>query len=402
MIAKEIEDFSADVETKDSRSPSQDCPWCNGKEYHHKSSTLTLHREIIDFVKWIAPTKEEMHLRALVIERFRSAMSILWPDAKLIVHGSSATKTYLPNGDIDFVVYGAPKDVPDEILLTELRDHLNSLQIFRKSDVISAKCPIIKGIEKPFGFHVDIAVNNYNGILNIHRNRVLLQTYPALYPLLMFLKFLLFQMRLDEPFHGGISSNTLQQMIIFIIQSTKINERLNLGKLLQTFLRTFGNTFNYITTGISTRAGGRLFSRVEANRIKWRNPINLCIEDPQLPGNFLGENSFKCDEFRNRCHRAFNNMMKVSPHYEQSMLLRIITRPDWLIARRAEMKKQYQALLGNAVESIPLFAENSEEGWVAYPKRKNFRERDYEKRDDDRIRRWSNDGYRRRNKFYDK
>lgn len=361
MIQPIIEQQCNDVQVVDSKSPSNDCPWCNGKEYHHSSSTLRLHREIIDFVKWISPTPEERHLRDIVILRFRNALKLLWPESKLILHGSSANQTYLPNGDIDFVVYGPPKNCTDEKLLEDLNLHLNSLNLFRGSEIIrSARCPIIKGVEKPFGYHIDIAVNNYNGILNIKRNRKLMEVYPALYPLFMFLKFFMFQIRLDEPYHGGISSNTLQQMIVFVIQSSSDRDQLSLGRLLQLFFKTFGDTFNYITTGFSTREGGRLFSKLDLGRVDWKYPIALCIEDPQNPGAFLGENCFRCYEFRKYCYSSFSKLMRESTSYQQSILLRIIERPNWLINYRSDLLKQYQTLVGNPTESIPLIQPKEE------------------------------------------
>ena len=268
-----------------------------------------------------------------------------------IYHGLSDGAS---GSDIDFVVHletteAAPK------LLRDLNDHLAALQLFRSSEVLEgAKCPIIKGVEKPFGFHVDIAINNDNGILNIERNRRVMEEYPALFPLLMFLKFFLFQNRLDEPYRGGISSNTLQNMILFVIQASPEENKTNLGKLLISFFKTFGTTFNYITTGISTRCGGRLFSRIALDRVNWKTPVCLCIEDPQIPGRFLGENCYECFTFRSKCHLSFKRVMSDGPVDEQSMLLRVISKPEWIIRKRDELSKQYQALLGNAVECFSL------------------------------------------------
>jgi non-canonical poly(A) RNA polymerase PAPD5/7 len=333
-----------------------------GNEYASNKTTLCLHRELLDFAEWMLPTREERHLRYLVIQRFKNSVKQLWPNAVTICHGSSATHTYLPTGDIDLVIHRQMDSTPAESLLEELNTYLNSLQIFRSSEVIqSARCPIIKGIEKPFGFHVDIAINNENGILNIHRNKRIMETYPSLLPLLMFFKFFLYQNRLDEPFRGGISTNTLQNMIVFIIQSADPPlEQRNLGKMMVAFFKTFGTTFNYITTGISVRSGGRLFSRLENDRVNWKTPVCLCVEDPQLPGQFLGENCYQCLTFRTKCHQAHQRLMRGGVRDEQSLLLRVIQRPDIILKRRAELSKQYQSLLGNAVESFAL--SNKEEG----------------------------------------
>jgi non-canonical poly(A) RNA polymerase PAPD5/7 len=354
MVDPALEAFSASVKLVRSSRRSDECPWCNGFDYQAPSTSLCLHRELIDFAKWMGPTPEERHLRMLVIHRFRNAIRALWPDAITVCHGSSATATYLPSGDIDFVVCRESTDTPIDVQLMQLNEHLISMQVFRKSEVIGqAKTPIIKGVEKPFGFKIDLAIDNENGVLNVERNRKLMQTYPAIYPLLMFLKFFLFQYRLDEPFHGGLSTNTLQNLILFILQSTPADGRLHLGKLMLSFFKTFGKSFNYITTGISVREGGRLFSRIEQSRVNWAAPVRLSVEDPQNPGQFLGENGFECMRFRDRCDHAYDRLMAENQP-PGSMLLRVIQRPDWIIHRRQELMDHYRVLLGNASECVSL------------------------------------------------
>lgn len=331
---------------------SKDCPWCNGKEYQHNSTYLCLHREILDFTRWILPSEKEKHLRFLVIKRFQVAIKQLWPNAKVICHGSTATGTFLPNGDLDFCVVGLP-EVNELDLLEELNDHLRNLQIVAKSTVISAKCPIIKGVEKPFGFHFDISVNNENGILNIRRNLAYFKKYPSLVPMLMVLKIFLYQEKLDEPFKGGISSNTLIQLCIFIIQASKTDGSMNLGRLIGSFFSIFGRNFNYFTCGISTREDGTLFSRIDANRLNFKSPVTLCVEDPQLIGNFLGENAFATPEFRAACNEACNKLYR-SSEAEQSIILRFLKFPGVLVAIRSELLKQYDSLQGTPVEGFKL------------------------------------------------
>jgi non-canonical poly(A) RNA polymerase PAPD5/7 len=357
MIQRCLREVGEDVSLVRASRPSDSCPWCNGFEYRSESTSLALHREIVDFVAWIGPTREEKYLRCLVITRFRNCVKTLWPSARTICHGSSAVDCYLPSGDIDFVVYDPPGDGSPLELLLQLHRHLQELQVFVHSEVIrSARVPIIEGIEKPFGYRIDIAlaIGSVNGILNIERNRNLFQAYPALYPLLMFVKFFVFQARLDEPYHGGIGSNTLQNMSLFVIQAAAEGRKLNLGHLLVNFFKLFGRDFNYVRAGIATRNGGRLFSKADIGRVKREAPVRLCIEDPQIPGKYLGENSSKCPEFKAKCRVAYENLMSEGRPNEQSMLLRIITRPDVLIRRKDELARHYATLAGKAIESFSL------------------------------------------------
>jgi DNA polymerase sigma len=56
-------------------------------------------------------------------------------------------------------------------------------------------------------------------------------------------------------------------MVVFIIHASPPDRQLHLGQLLIAFFRTFGQTFNYATTGISTRGDGRLFSRLDTDPV---------------------------------------------------------------------------------------------------------------------------------------
>jgi non-canonical poly(A) RNA polymerase PAPD5/7 len=351
MIDPSLDKFCKDVKTENYEG-SGGAPWCNGKVYTNDSSFLCIHREILDFVRWVQPTESEKHIRYLVVRTFRSAVSLLWPDSKTICHGSTATDTFLPNGDMDFSIVGAPEG-SQEALLGELCNHLLNLQIVSRAKVIHAKCPIIKCVEKPFNFNVDISIDNINGILNIRRNISLMQKYKELYPLLMILKVFLCQEGLDEPYNGGISSNTLIHLIVYILQAAGDKEKGNLGKLLLSFFKVFGKEFNFFTTGISTRNGGVLFSRIKADRLQFKSPVTLCVEDPQVPGSFLGENAFNCPKFRNSCYNAFRNINSQRSN-EQSILTRFLEYPKQLEYARNDLRKHYQSITGTLKDGIKL------------------------------------------------
>jgi DNA polymerase sigma len=145
-----------------------------------------------------------------------NVINTVWPDATVVCHGSTATRTDLPSFDIDLVVPGDPTLGP--CLFPALHAHLESLKAFQTSEVIGhARILIIKGAEKSVGFQIDISINAEAGRLNVPRIRDLLAAYPVMYPLVMFGKLLLFQYQLDDPFRGGIGGITLQYMALFTI-----------------------------------------------------------------------------------------------------------------------------------------------------------------------------------------
>lgn len=355
MIFNDLIEKSSSVQVIPHPKPSDYAPWCNGNEYIEKDINLCLHQEIIDFTRWILPTKKEIHMRILTIRRISTAIKIYYPEAKVICHGSSATSTFLPDGDLDFVVFGVLNELSSTSILENINLGLNNLGIFYKSKVIEARCPIIKATEKPFGFQVDIAVGNENGILNIQRHKNYMSKYHALTPLLMVLKIFLTQNELDQPYTGGISSNTLMQMIIFIIQSIQKNYQDHLGVLLKLFFKIFGSCYNYFQIGISTINDGYLFKRKDKQFVDWKKPFALCIIDPQNYLNTLGGNSFECYKFRSCCHTAFVSMLRGKRKNEQSILQRFINigskRIHQMIERRKQLSKYYDSISG--VDSIP-------------------------------------------------
>lgn len=91
---------------------------------------------------------------------------------------------------------------------------------------------------------------------------------------LMFMKS---QRKLNDTYTGGLGSFVLCAMIASFLQMRKRLERRrkvqltwNLGALLVELFHLYGNTFNYMHTGISIKDGGLFFRKRE--RKDWENP----------------------------------------------------------------------------------------------------------------------------------
>lgn len=171
----------------------------------------------------------------------------------------------------------------------------------------------------------------------------------------MFLKVFLVQYHLDAPFTGGVSSNTLIQMILLIIQSLPSEKQVDAGMICKLFFKCYGVVFNYPAVGISTVGDGYVFNRFRHGMLNCRNPNSLCIEDPQNRGVFLGGNAYRCLELRERCEGAFRVLSRKPIFDEQSMLLRVVkTEFTAKMARRKEeLEGSYQKLIG--IECLPLW-----------------------------------------------
>lgn len=62
------------------------------------------------------------------------------------------------------------------------------------------------------------------------------------------------------------------------------------------------------------------FDKLDLYRVSWNTPICISIEDPQIPGNFLGENAFNTFEFRKKCSDAYLKLISNRSFNERSLL----------------------------------------------------------------------------------
>ena len=65
---------------------------------------VQLHNEIVEFHNYYGPKESDGIVRREFYEKVKREIGFLWPDAKVRVFGSTATKLYLPMSDIDLVV----------------------------------------------------------------------------------------------------------------------------------------------------------------------------------------------------------------------------------------------------------------------------------------------------------
>lgn len=377
MISPELDQFCAGVHLEKSRqSNTNDCPWCNGNDYRNKKPELCLHREILDFTRWIVLTSEEKYLIATLTARMQTVLNIIWPGSKIIYTGASLSNTMIGSDLVEYTIINLPNDDSSAPQLEILQQALTTIKALRKSEI---KDGILQGIENPNGLRISISLNNLDGIIQGQREKKAIELYPALYPLVILVKFFIFQSRLDEKF----SHHLAFQISMSIIQSAPPQKKLDLGYLSSQFLKFFGTSFNYIACGISIRNGGFLFNRFDKSTkcsINWKSPNAICIEDPVHPGSFIGNDMNDIFGFRSRCYECFQRLKRVKNDCldargsgrdgcPQSLLISFLNRPDFIIRQRADKIRNYQAMIGNAITSFDLTEVDSNEG---KNKRKGF------------------------------
>ncbi|KAJ0171241.1 hypothetical protein K1T71_012791 [Dendrolimus kikuchii] len=327
------------------------CPW-RVPSYNYKPGILGLHEEIEHFYLYMSPTETEHLVRSTVVNRIRSAILALWPQARVEVFGSFRTGLYLPTSDIDLVVIGQWEKLPlwtleRELVVQDIAEK-ESIKVLEKATV-----PIVKMTDKYSDVKVDISFNMSSGVKSAELIKQFKEKYPVLTRLVMVLKQFLLQRDLNEVFTGGISSYSLILMCISFLQLHPRPERLrqhhNLGVLLIEFFELYGRKFNYVKTAIRVKNGGSYISKddIQKELNDGHRPSLLCIEDPLTPGNDIGRSSYGAIQVKQAFDYGYIILQQaVAPHnallLRHSVLGRIVRVTDHVMQYRRWVRDTFE------------------------------------------------------------
>jgi hypothetical protein len=103
---------------------------------------------------------------------------------------------------------------------------------------------------------------------------------------------------------------------------------------------------------IIARNGGRVFSRANHGVGNSRSAHPLCVENPQLPGSFVGQKAWQREMFHEKCDRTAVVLRKTQS--SQSIIGEAIRPPELqvILARWAVLAVAYDRIL--PVECFPL------------------------------------------------
>ncbi|KAJ1657110.1 hypothetical protein IWQ61_003436 [Dispira simplex] len=324
-------------------------PKCNATQCALKDVHKLLHNEIVEFIDYISPSPEEHKLREWVVQRVDNAVKEVWPTAEVKVFGSFHTHMYLPNSDIDLVVF-TPDYIPgtdyekqaSRRALHKIARQLRKFNVTRNIEVIgNARVPIIKMVEQITHINVDISINMMSGVESAAIvSRFIKQDWPiTLRALLFIIKQFLIQRGHNEVYMGGIGSYALTNLIVSFlqmhpqIQTGHIDPQLNLGVLLVEFFELYGKTFNYLNTGIRTAGKGSYFDKRRSVHNENDPRLRLCIEDPQDPSNNISRGTFKMHEIKHTFSGAFDVLTayiyKFDQFIESGNMGRHVQRRTW-------------------------------------------------------------------------
>ncbi|CAI5733688.1 unnamed protein product [Hyaloperonospora brassicae] len=275
-------------------------PWIQeNKRYTNSNVYARLHEEIMDFVRFVSPTEEELSSRIELIEEMREIVQTLWPGATVETFGSHYTQMFLPQSDIDMVLFGVPEGTQPLFKLAqclEEKDLVSYLEVIDK-----ARIPIVKMVHKASDIHVDVSFNVAGGLATGDLVRHFMRVHPSFRPLTLVLKYFMAQRGLNETYSGGVGSFLLQLMVVSFLQHTgralgakhddpRFN---NLGQLLVGFFTLYGRDFNYTDLGISVRNGGSYFYKEDRYWCDAGRPFLIAMENPNEPSLDVGKNSYE-------------------------------------------------------------------------------------------------------------
>lgn len=275
-------------------------PWMRNRTgYVHSNVYECLHEEIMDFVTFVSPTEDELSERVQLVGEMRSIIKGLWPEATVETFGSHYTQMFLPQSDIDMVLFGVPDGKEPLYKLAECLAEMNFVSFLEVID--KARIPIVKMVHQASNIHVDVSFNIAGGLATGDLVKHYMRVYPSFRPLTLVLKYFMAQRGLNETYTGGVGSFLLQMMVVSFLQhhgrvlganhnDSKFN---NLGHLLMGFLTLYGRDFNYTDLAISVRNGGSYFRKESRYWYDDGRPFLISMENPNEPSLDIGKNSYE-------------------------------------------------------------------------------------------------------------
>lgn len=274
-------------------------------------SSVALHFEILEFMRFMSPTAAEVQMRQEMIMMVESITHRLWPSCTTNVFGSYATGLYLPASDIDICVMNTPNGgTLDEF--EKLAEAVRNVTGFAKRvNVVKAKVSLVKIIARKTSVNCDISIGVDNGLKNVAVIKSYIEQFPALRPLLLVVKCFLQQRGLNEVYTGGLGSYAIFLLVVSHLQMLKYNfpkSKVNLGNVLHQFFQLYGKQFNLCLAGIRVKDKGCYFDKFDRYQTIPGETMRYSMEDPNDETNELGRNGFLAWKVKKALNSAANTL----------------------------------------------------------------------------------------------
>ena len=143
----------------------------------------------------------------------------MFPNAKVVLFGSSAAYLAVQGSDIDILVHDNSEQLTT--LFNQTYQKLNQANRFSRSvEKIVCAVPILKVRDKKTGIYCDITFNREDCFKGVITSLALQMHYPELRPLYFVVKcFLRERGSLDKTKRGGVCSFMLLNMVVAYLQT---------------------------------------------------------------------------------------------------------------------------------------------------------------------------------------
>ena len=208
----------------------------------------SLQKDLIDYQEYI----EEIisHKKPIIqelLKELQNTVDEINTNYKVNLYGSYCTGLCLPWSDMDTVISFTPGHQEEHFLNKLFLKLISKPWVKSYKFIGNTNIPIIKLVSNDkYNFHIDISVqdDNHFGLKTVELIKSYLNTYSVLKPIILALKTLLNNGKLNNPYTGGLSSYGLVLMVVSFIQSKIDTQKFNSNSpniLGETFLNVLGH-----------------------------------------------------------------------------------------------------------------------------------------------------------------
>ncbi|BAT97824.1 hypothetical protein LR48_Vigan07g156000 [Vigna angularis] len=273
----------------------------------------------------LIPPEEEKQKQKQLMALLERLVSKEWPAAKLYLYGSCANSFGVSKSDIDVCLAIEEADMDKAKIIIKLADILQSDNLQNVQALTRARVPIVKLMDPVTGISCDICINNLLAVVNTKLLRDYALIDPRLRQLAFIIKHWAKSRRVNETYHGTLSSYAYVLMCIHYLQMRRpailpclqemettysvtvddINcaffdkvEKLGdfgrhnketIAQLVRGFFHYWAYCHDYANSVISVRTGSIISKREKDWTRRIGNDRHLiCIEDPFETSHDLG------------------------------------------------------------------------------------------------------------------
>lgn len=248
---------------------STTAPWLT-----ERAQPLSLQQELQAWALWVAPSTAELSVRDEAIQAIMSALQTYSPATFVTAFGSGVTQSGEATADLDLNVSTPWLRGPPKRTFYAIANALSPLTTPGSLKVLHfLNTPIIKlKLHHYLDLEIDITINTDDGIRSTAYVAQLIERFPIIRPIVLFLKKVLSIQQLNVASRGGLSGFALTLCVAHVVQRCQCKR---LDEALLTCIDELCS-LPIRTHGISVEAGGALVPRPAgcAHQIYVENPCD--------------------------------------------------------------------------------------------------------------------------------